>query len=76
MRMISTTIEDNGVIVRLVDVDEDIKGWVADSSDGAHNIYLNARHTYKTILDTYRHELRHIWREDFASDNPVADLEE
>ena len=69
-------IDGSDFIVREVDLPYDVKAMTSPSPDGVYNIYINAKLTYEARRKAYLHELRHIWREDFASDNPVAELED
>ena len=68
-------IDRSDVIVRLEDMPTRLKGFTSPSPDGTYNIYLNARLTYKSMLEAYRHELRHIECGDLEADIPVEVLE-
>ena len=68
-------IDERDTIVRVQNMPYGVKGFVLNSPDGTHNIYINARYPYETMTKTYLHELRHIQRDDFGSDKPISELE-
>ncbi len=68
-------IDECDIVVRVLNLPIGTKGFVTDSPDGVHNIYLNARYPFETRLKTYHHELRHIRRFDYESDRPISELE-
>lgn len=65
----------NDIIVRIIDLPLNAKGFTAESPDGVYNVYLNARQSYETQYETFLHELRHIEEYDFESDKPIWELE-
>ena len=65
----------NDIIIRLINLPTDIKGFCSPSPDGTYNVYLNAKHSHETLCKTYKHELEHIKSGDFESSEDVSDLE-
>ena len=59
------------IIVRVIDMPCAIEGFVVDSPDGYHNIYINARLSYRKQREVYRHELTHIRNGHLYSSKPV-----
>lgn len=60
------------IIVRIIDLPWSIKGVTVVDENGDYNLYLNSRYTYEAQLTAYHHESRHINRNHFYDDNPVA----
>lgn len=65
----------NDVIVRVVEMDPRVKGFLKESSDGVYNIYINSCLCPEAQRDTYRHELEHIKKNHLSSSRWVMDLE-
>lgn len=60
------------VIIRLLDLPYETKGFTAVDSNGDYNLYLNARYNHETQQTAYDHELRHIDGEHFYRDSDVT----
>lgn len=60
------------VIIRLLDLPYETKGFTAVDSNGDYNLYLNARYNHETQQTAYDHELRHIDGEHFYLDSDVT----
>ena len=63
-------------IVRLKDLPCGINGMTILDSDGNYNVYINARLSIDDQKKAYRHELRHISRDDFYNDLTIQEAEE
>ena len=66
---------NDDIVIRLMDLPHSVKGFTSPSPDGTYNVYINARHTCETQLAVCEHEIKHIRRGDFESDEYVADIE-
>jgi len=51
--------------VCLVDLPVSVRGFVRENPDLSYTIVLNARLSRENLMRVYRHELRHIRRNDF-----------
>ena len=60
------------IIVRFIRLPLSVKGFVLDSPDGYHNIYINDRLSSGLQREVYRHELRHIRKGHLNSTLPVS----
>lgn len=65
----------NEIIIRLVDLDPSVKGFVKADHNGDYNIYINSRLCPEAQRRVYRHELEHIRLNHLFSDSKVAELE-
>lgn len=63
-------------IVRLKDLPCGINGMTILDSNGDYNVYINARLSVDDQKKAYRHELRHIERDDFYNDLTIQEAEE
>ena len=63
------------IVVRLIDLPEEVKGFTLKSPDGIYNMYINARLSRVMQHKTHEHEMEHIIREDFYAEIPVGVLE-
>ena len=61
--------------VELVDLPHSIRGFIRHNTDGSDTIVLNARHTRETQIQTFKHELKHIERDDFYSELSADEIE-
>lgn len=53
-----------------------IKGFTTyDAADDYYTIVLNCRFDYDSIRRTFRHELKHIYRDDFYSRQSIDEIE-
>lgn len=53
-----------------------IKGFTTyDSADDFYTIVLNCRLGYESMKKTLRHELKHIFNNDFYSNNNIEEIE-
>lgn len=52
----------------------DCRGYVTTNADGDYTVVLNARMSYDMNVQTYVHELKHIYYDDFKDGN-VGDIE-
>lgn len=67
----------NEVIVRIVDgLDPRVHGFVKEDPNGDYNIYINSCLCLEAQLETYEHELRHIYMKHLRSDRQVRELED
>ena len=64
------------IVVRLIDMDPQIRGFIKESPDGFYNIYINSCLCHEAQRDTYRHELEHIKKNHLSSSRWVMDLED
>lgn len=60
------------IIIRLIPLPGGIEGFVLDSPDGYHNIYINANLSRQRQQEVYRHERIHIRDGHLYSAIPVA----
>jgi len=58
-------IENADYRVRLVDLPHGVHGCVSEDCDGFLNMYINARDSFYRQAQAYRHEMKHIQRDDF-----------
>jgi len=63
------------IIVRLVELDPRIKGFIRPDSNGDYNIYINACLCLEAQQATLKHELEHIRRRHLYSERLVKELE-
>ncbi|MBO5098801.1 MAG: ImmA/IrrE family metallo-endopeptidase [Clostridia bacterium] len=63
------------IFTRLVDLPLTIRGYTSLDPDGNYNIYLNSRLSLEQQRKTYKHELTHIQRDDFADFKTLAEAE-
>ncbi|MEN6594714.1 MAG: hypothetical protein ABFC31_07215 [Clostridiaceae bacterium] len=61
------------VIVRVIDLPEEIGAVTVIDDDGDYNVYLNGRRA--DLERELRHEMDHIRRNDFYSDFPISIIE-
>lgn len=61
--------------IRVVDMPECSTGFVLYDDDDHANIFLNARYTRESNLDTADHELTHILNDDFHNDDDIRTVE-
>lgn len=64
----------NDVTVRLENITCTIGGYVVQTPDG-YTIVLNSRCTHEKNMQTYMHELSHIYNDDFSSEMPADEIE-
>lgn len=64
------------IVVRIIDMDPRVKGFVKESPDGFYNIYINSCLCHEAQVETYQHELEHIERDHLSSCRGVMDLED
>lgn len=64
------------VIVRLVELDPRIKGFIRPDSNGDYNIYINACLCPEARQTALEHELEHIQLRHVYSERPVKELED
>lgn len=62
-------------IIRLIKLPFSTRGFVLDSPDGAHNIYINKDLSYDMQRKTLLHEERHISMGHLYQDIPVQHIE-
>lgn len=61
--------------VKYVDMEPKVRGCVAKNEDGSYTILLNSRCGRLAQEKAYLHELEHINKEDFDSDEPITEIE-
>ena len=59
----------------MVDFPVTVKGVTVMDETGFYNIYINSRLDFETQKETLAHELTHIRRGDFFSDESLEDVE-
>lgn len=64
------------IVVRLIDMDPQIKGFIKESPDGFYNIYINSCLCHEAQVETYWHEVEHINHNHLSSTRFVMDLED
>lgn len=64
----------NDVPVRLENLPSTIGGYVVQTPDG-ETIILNSRCTREKNMQTYMHELSHIYNDDFSSEKSADEIE-
>ena len=67
----------NNVFVKLQDMPTTVRGLVAETPEGDHVMFLNAKLSSEALRETYRHEMRHIKSGDMdnAEDATTIELE-
>ena len=60
---------------KLLDLPTAVRGFVKESPDGWYTVVLNSRLTHESNLKTFHHELAHIERGDFESEESVDLIE-
>ena len=68
-------IEGADFFVRVVDLPHQVKGVCSPNEDGTYNMYLNARYSRESLLDTYFHEEGHMENDDFWNERDIRDVE-
>lgn len=63
------------IFTRLIDLPLTIRGYTSLDPDGNYNIYLNSRLSLEQQRKTYKHELTHIKRNDFADFKTLEEAE-
>ena len=64
------------IIIRVMDdIPVGIKAVTRLDCDGDYNIYLNGKLAHGVLLKALRHEMEHIYRDDWHSDLPLAQIE-
>ena len=66
----------NEVIVRMVELDPRVKGFIRPDNNGDYNIYINTLLCEEVQRETLKHELEHIRRRHVYSDRPVREMED
>lgn len=51
--------------VKVIDMDVMIPEHLVQNADSSYTIFLNARHSYETQLESYYHAISHIENNDF-----------
>lgn len=65
----------NDIIVRLVELDPRVRGFVRPDCNGDYNIYINSCLCLEVQQKTLRHEMEHIRRRHIYSNRLVKELE-
>lgn len=63
------------IVVRFVELNPRIRGFVKESPDGFYNIYINSCLCREAQIKTYCHEIEHIKKNHLSSSRWVMDLE-
>ena len=66
----------DNIIVRLVDLDPRVKGFVRSDCNGDYNIYINSLLCVEAQRETLEHELEHIRRRHVYSEELVRVMEQ
>ena len=69
-------LENADYFVRLVDLPYGVGGCVTPNDDGTFSVYINARCSTGKQRESYKHELRHIERNDFYNGMPIEQIED
>ena len=59
--------ESDDMIVRTIPLPICVKGVTVPHPDGTYNIYINANYSSEIQKDILKHELRHIYNDDFEN---------
>lgn len=59
---------------RLVDLPTEVAGCVVENDDSSYTIIINARMSHEKAMETYLHEMGHIYADDFSGDS-VQEIE-
>ncbi len=70
------TITDDEYRVYLMPFPGDINGAVRVDEEGFPTIYINEYLSPEARKRAFKHELRHILRDDLYNDNPLEEIEE
>lgn len=65
----------NGVFVHLLDLPEEIEGFVRHNEDDSYSVVLNAKSSRSRQEYTLLHELKHIRHRDFDNTDDVMEIE-
>ena len=65
----------DGIIVRLIDMPLCIKAVTIPSEDGAFNVYVNARYSHEEQDMAIKHEINHIYNNDFCNSLSIVEVE-
>ena len=65
----------NEFILRYISLPPAVKGLTVQDEAGDYNVYIHARHTHETNVETLQHEIKHIESKDFVSLEHVQDIE-
>lgn len=71
-----TYLDGADFFVRIVDLPVGVGGCVAPNDDGTFSVYINARSSCRKQRESYKHELRHIERDDFYNGLPIEQIED
>ncbi len=71
-----TYLDGADFFVRIVDLPVGVGGCVSPNADGTYNVYINACYNIERQRESYKHELRHIERDDFNSGLPIEQIED
>jgi len=69
-------IDGQDYVVRLIALPHHIRAFTAVDTDGLHNIYINLALPDNARISSFRHELRHIQRNDFYSRTDIRVVEQ
>ena len=61
--------------IRYINLPLTIRGMTA-CSEGFYNVYINASLSFEEQQKAIKHELTHIKRDDFYSDDPIEKIED
>jgi len=64
----------DNLIIRVIDLPVRVRAFTS-YNDGVYNMYLNARHSYESLLVAYEHEMSHIKNNDFEGGVDVNKIE-
>lgn len=65
----------NEIIIREVDIDPRIEGFVKEDPNGDYNVYISTHLSRRKKMEVLKHELEHIEGNHLHSDLPVWLLE-
>lgn len=65
----------NEIFVRYIEMPAVINAVTREDANGDYNIYVNINKSYETQQKALKHELKHIYGNDFYNDLPIAVIE-
>ena len=64
------------IITRMIDMPTEMKGMTVLDDNGDYNIYINARFSSEAQREIYKHEIKHITKEDFYNSRSIREKED
>ena len=57
--------------VRFIELPHKVRGMTVRDEDGFYNIYINSLLSAEMQLEAYRHEMAHLFGDDFSNGKPI-----